>query len=76
MNEPTQLCEHTARRRAHVTARFIDTPTVAAELGVTTQTVRNMVRRGELKGVRIGSRLRIPIDDYENYLMRARSAAI
>lgn len=76
MNSPTQRAGRVVRNHNGITPRFIDTPTVAADLGVTTQTVRNMVRRGELRGVRIGGRLRIPVDAYENYLLRVDSAAI
>lgn len=52
------------------TCPYIDTRTIAGELGVTLQTVRNLIRRGELAAVRIGGRLRIYCDDYDNYLRR------
>ena len=50
---------------------FVDTPTIAADLGVTTQTVRNLIARGEIPAIRIGSRLRVHRDEYEAYLRRA-----
>jgi len=54
-----------------ITCMFVDTPTIAADLGVTTQTVRNLIARGEIPAIRIGSRLRVHRDEYEAYLRRA-----
>jgi excisionase family DNA binding protein len=54
-----------------ITCKFVDTPTIAADLGVTTQTVRNLIARGEIPAIRIGSRLRVHRDEYEAYLTRA-----
>ena len=54
-----------------VTCPYLDTPAIATELGVTTQTVRNLIARGELPALRIGSRLRVRRSDYAQYLLRA-----
>lgn len=54
-----------------ITCKFVDTPTIAADLGVTTQTVRNLIARGEIPAIRIGSRLRVHRDEYDAYLRRA-----
>jgi len=58
-------------KRPRVICMFVDTPTIAADLGVTTQTVRNLIARGEIPAIRIGSRLRVHRDEYEAYLRRA-----
>lgn len=49
---------------------FINTGTIADDLAVTTQTVRNLVARGELPAVRVGRQLRIRRDDYAAFLGR------
>jgi excisionase family DNA binding protein len=61
----------TTKRQPVITCMFVDTPTIAADLGVTTQTVRNLIARGEIPAIRIGSRLRVHRDEYEAYLRRA-----
>lgn len=61
----------TTKRPHVITCMFVDTPTIAADLGVTTQTVRNLIARGEIPAIRIGSRLRVHRDEYEAYLRRA-----
>ena len=54
-----------------IVSPYLDTPTIATELGITTQTVRNLIARGELPALRIGSRLRVRRSDYAQYLLRA-----
>lgn len=61
----------TTKRPPMITCMFVDTPTIAADLGVTTQTVRNLIARGEIPAIRIGSRLRVHRDEYDAYLRRA-----
>jgi len=54
---------------------YIDTVTIADDLAVTSQTVRNLVARGELPAIRIGRHLRIRRVDYAEYLQRVRDDA-
>ncbi|QIP38004.1 hypothetical protein G9444_0760 [Rhodococcus erythropolis] len=50
---------------------YIGTVPIAARLGVTAQTVRNLIRRGELgPAVRVGAQYRIPAEAVEAYLER------
>lgn len=46
---------------------FVESPCAAIELGVTTQTVRNMIGRGELPAMRVGRRFKITRDDLDAY---------
>jgi excisionase family DNA binding protein len=50
------------------TGRFISIQTVAAELGVSTQTVRRMIADELLPAVRFGVLLRVPRGALEEYL--------
>jgi len=49
-------------------ARYVGTPDVAAELGVTAMTVRNWIHSGALPAVKVGRQLKIRRSDYERYL--------
>lgn len=41
---------------------------VALELGVSTQTVRGLIKRGELKHFRVGKLIRITRNDLDDYI--------
>ncbi len=50
---------------------YIGTVPIAKTLGVTAQTVRNLIRRGELgPAVRVGAQYRVPAEAVEAYLER------
>ena len=52
--------------------RFLAVRAVADELGVSTHTVRRMIRDGTLVAVRVGSVLRVPRASLEEYLEEQR----
>jgi excisionase family DNA binding protein len=46
---------------------------VAAELGLAPKTIRALIKRGELRGVRIGRMWRVDSDDLEVFIARRRT---
>ena len=54
----------------HTTEHLRSIPELAAEWGVHRNTIHNLVRRGELRAVRIGRRLRFRPEDVAAYLER------
>lgn len=56
--------------KTNIESRFIGTSDIAADLGITSQTVRNLIARGELHAVRIGSILRVDRQSFHDYLRR------
>lgn len=50
--------------------RFLSVAAVAAVLGISHQGVRNAVRRGDLRGVRVGDLIRIPAAELEQFLVK------
>lgn len=50
---------------------LLDTPTVAAELGLNVRTVVRLIDRGELGHVRLGRLLKVKRSQVEAYLARA-----
>jgi excisionase family DNA binding protein len=46
---------------------------VAAELGLASKTIRALIKRGELRGVRIGHEWRVDRDDLDLFLKRRRT---
>jgi excisionase family DNA binding protein len=54
----------------HPTERLRSIPELADEWRVHRNTIHNLVRRGELHAVRVGSRLRFRTEDIVDYLER------
>lgn len=53
---------------------LLDSRAVAAILGVTTRTLRNIVRRGGLPVVRVGGSVRFDPQDIRDYIERSKGA--
>ena len=49
--------------------RFVSTQELGALLGVTRQTVRNWIKKGEIKAFHIGQNLKIPVQEALRILM-------
>ena len=49
--------------------RFVSTQELGALLGVTRQTVRNWIKKGEIKAFHIGQNLKIPVQEAVRILM-------
>ena len=45
---------------------------VAAELGLAPKTIRALIKRGELRGVRLGRQWRVDQDDLDLFVQRRR----
>jgi len=60
--------EMTAHAPDESEARFLTVPEVAAELRLTQQATRGLIRRGDLPGVRLGKAYRVPRADLERRL--------
>jgi excisionase family DNA binding protein len=53
-------------------ALFLTPAEVATTLAVSSRTIRRLVERGDLRGIRVGDQLRIPEDGLREYLDSAR----
>lgn len=53
----------------------IGTPEIAEELGVTDQTVRNEIQRGNLPAIRVGKTYRVLRSDVDAYIAAAAANA-
>jgi excisionase family DNA binding protein len=58
----------------NVEKRVLDVPEVAGTLGVHPLTVRRLIRNGELRAVRIGRRVVVPVAALDQFL-ESRPAA-
>lgn len=54
---------------------LLSLPEVEAALGVRRSTVYRLMARGELRGVKIGARCLVPMDELNDFVARKRSAA-
>jgi excisionase family DNA binding protein len=54
--------------------QMLTTTAAGRRLGVSGQTIKNWVARGELRGVRVGGRIKIPAASVLAYVQRARSS--
>lgn len=56
----------------HTTQPLLDGSEVAARLGVTARTVRELWARGKLSGVKVGRRVRFTEEDLADFIERNR----
>ncbi len=68
----TDTCPHCGQSLSHTTTRLRTIPGLAEEWGVHRNTIQNLVRRGELRAVRIGRRVRFRPEDVNDYLEQTR----
>lgn len=51
----------------HATAEFVPLAVIAARLGISPQTLRDQVKRGEFPGRKIGGRWKVAETDYRAF---------
>jgi excisionase family DNA binding protein len=67
MSSPTPL-------KVNAIPRLLSVATVASHLGVSTKTVRRLLKDGQLPNLRVGRQIRISERDLADFLARSRLA--
>lgn len=68
-----ELIEEAAGDEARL-PQMLTTTAAGKRIGVSGQTIKNWVARGELRGVRVGGRIKIPAESVAAYVERARTS--